>query len=152
MATSEKQRAYRAGWSKRNRDKKNAANRKWRKAHPEKAAKNSADWAKKNKAKIRAKVAAWAKANPEKRRTSRLLKYGLSLDGYRAMHAAQNGLCKICDAPPKEGQLLVVDHCHTTNKVRGLLCVLCNVGLGAYRDRQDLLLMAIQYLEEADGA
>jgi Recombination endonuclease VII len=62
------------------------------------------------------------------------------------MFDRQNGLCKIC------GELLeraLVDHCHVTNKVRGLLCQKCNSGLGMFRDRIDSLKQAIRYLEES---
>lgn len=50
--------------------------------------------------------------------------------------------CMICGAKEK----LVVDHDHSTNKVRGLLCNHCNRGLGHFRDNQETLLKAIDYL------
>jgi len=40
-----------------------------------------------------------------------------------------------------------VDHDHTTNKIRGLLCSLCNPALGSFRDSIDILKEAIYYLE-----
>jgi hypothetical protein len=42
---------------------------------------------------------------------------------------------------------LHIDHCHITGKIRGLLCHLCNRGIGLFRERSDLLQAAIKYLE-----
>ncbi len=44
-----------------------------------------------------------------------------------------------------------IDHCHKTGKVRGLLCKLCNCGLGYFRDDPKLMLAAITYLGGLDG-
>ena len=46
---------------------------------------------------------------------------------------------------------LSVDHNHETNKIRGLLCHHCNIGLGNFRDSTTLLSVAIEYLERTDG-
>lgn len=64
------------------------------------------------------------------------------------MEVEQGGACKICGEPCTSGRSLAVDHCHKTGRVRGLLCGQCNNGLGRFRDRPDLLLAAIAYLEE----
>lgn len=42
---------------------------------------------------------------------------------------------------------LVVDHCHASGKIRGLLCDLCNRGIGHFNDSVELLYKAIKYLE-----
>lgn len=52
------------------------------------------------------------------------------------------GICEICNLEPA----IFIDHCHNNNKVRGLLCNRCNVGLGFWRDSVNLLLSAIRYL------
>lgn len=73
--------------------------------------------------------------------------YGLSLEQYKQMLQAQNGVCKICkglDNGP--WNRLAVDHCHTTGKVRGLLCAKCNKGLGQFCDNPQLLKQAAEYL------
>jgi hypothetical protein len=48
------------------------------------------------------------------------------------MLKACNGVCEICGKPDPKLRPLFVDHCHTTLKVRGLLCMKCNTGLGWY--------------------
>ena len=56
----------------------------------------------------------------------------------------QEGKCKICS----EFQYrLQIDHCHTTMKLRGLICGPCNRGLGVFRDNPEALRNAARYLE-----
>lgn len=55
-------------------------------------------------------------------------RYKLTLAQFNAMHREQNGHCKICQS--NQIKRLVVDHCHATGKVRGLLCDACNGFLG----------------------
>lgn len=81
-------------------------------------------------------------------------KYGITLADFNLLLAAQNGVCKLCKKeeknPRKFGiQLLAVDHCHKTNKIRGLLCSLCNRGLGFFGDDPHILRAAASYLEKA---
>lgn len=80
--------------------------------------------------------------------------YGISWEEYILMHHLQNGVCKICGGKGFKMQethqvLLVVDHCHESGKVRGLLCHNCNRGLGLFQDSIDYLLKAAEYLEGA---
>lgn len=89
------------------------------------------------------------KRNPEKFASyDRKKHYGLSHEDYLKLVVEQEGVCKICGNPPVRAHL-DVDHGHETGKVRGLLCNSCNGGLGLFRDSQDLLRKAINYLEEA---
>ena len=57
----------------------------------------------------------------------------------------QSGVCAICGGKPKSGRLHV-DHIHGTDRVRGLLCNLCNPALGLFKDDTVRLAMAIEYL------
>ena len=85
----------------------------------------------------------------EKRRlTSRLKKYGLSYEKYREMERDQGYVCAICNRRP---ETLFVDHCHKTDKVRGLLCPGCNWGLGHFGDSRARLAAAQIYLREAEA-
>jgi hypothetical protein len=73
--------------------------------------------------------------------------YGISLDQYNEMMRKQDGRCAICGVP-NFIRKLVIDHCHDTGKVRGLLCDRCNTGIGKLRDNIDILQSAIKYLTE----
>lgn len=77
-----------------------------------------------------------------------LKRYNLSQDEIDKMSNSQNNKCAICKLPqivrPKR---LAIDHCHVTGKVRGMLCLNCNQGLGKFKDSTDLLLSAMLYLD-----
>jgi hypothetical protein len=74
--------------------------------------------------------------------------YGINFDEYESMLKKQGGVCAICASPPpkKHKQRLSIDHCHTTGRVRGLLCDACNQGLGLFKDSPELMLKSISYL------
>ena len=77
------------------------------------------------------------------------LSYGLSVEQYNTILEEQNYCCAICNT--KEDELtrgLVVDHCHESNKVRGLLCTYCNVAIGMLKENEENLLASIQYLRK----
>jgi len=76
-------------------------------------------------------------------------KYGITADEYDQMLESQNGVCLICSGPPPNGRPLVVDHCHSTGDVRGLLCNNCNALLGMAADDIQRLTAAITYLEKS---
>lgn len=79
----------------------------------------------------------------EKRRNKTLRQYGLNEEDYNEMYDKQEGKCAIC----KQNLRLVVDHCHDSGKIRGLLCNQCNIALGAMYDDVDRLLAAVLYLQ-----
>lgn len=72
---------------------------------------------------------------------------------YDSLLEEQNNCCAICGKSEKEnGQRLAIDHNHATHQVRALLCRNCNTGLGAFKDDEQLLSKAIEYLKRfADG-
>ena len=77
------------------------------------------------------------------RRYKRL--YGITIADYEAMLEFQEGVCAICERPPRTLRL-AVDHDHKTGKVRGLLCNTCNQTLHE-RVTVDWLYAAYQYLD-----
>lgn len=78
------------------------------------------------------------------------VKYNLTPDQYNDLYIQQDYKCAICGTHEQDTQRkkLVVDHCHVTGNVRGLLCNNCNSGLGLFKDDVGLLNKAKQYLTE----
>lgn len=74
-------------------------------------------------------------------------KYGITVEQYEMMFAAQEGLCAICRMPPTV-KSLHVDHCHATGKIRGLLCTRCNNALERLEKHAGWGTNAQAYLEE----
>lgn len=73
--------------------------------------------------------------------------YGISIDQYNQMFAAQGGCCAICkETTERHSKFWHVDHCHGTKRVRGILCARCNTMLGHARDNASILQGAIDYL------
>lgn len=84
------------------------------------------------------------RASAKRRRIER--NYGITIEQYEEMKRIQNGLCAICLKKPPPGRI-AVDHCHATGKIRGLLCIACNLILGNGKDSPDILRAAADYLE-----
>jgi hypothetical protein len=80
----------------------------------------------------------------------RKFKYGIDRVEYERMLAAQDGRCAICGQLPRgtrNEEELHVDHSHVSGRLRMLLCLNCNNGLGKFNDDIDLLRRAVEYLE-----
>lgn len=123
--------------------------RKWYKANPNYGRMKAAKWAKDNPERHRAKNAKWRKGNPERVRSYNLERmYGITHADYEAMLDAQDHRCAICGGiePGGRGKHFHVDHCHDTEKVRGLLCTSCNIGIGYLKENPSILQSAIDYL------
>lgn len=73
-------------------------------------------------------------------------RFGITLEVYTDMLTAQNHKCKICKQEETKTKL-VVDHDHTSGKIRGLLCQNCNRALGMIKDSTLILKNMIEYLE-----
>ena len=88
------------------------------------------------------------KAEGLRRRQGLLRKYGMTLEQYEAMLAAQGGGCALCGKRPEHyRKSLHVDHEHETGRVRGILCAGCNTLLGRLGQcGRDFLEKMLQYL------
>lgn len=72
----------------------------------------------------------------------------VTVDWYEYLLNYQNKCCAICKKTIGEvGKKLFIDHCHTTGKIRGLLCHNCNIGVGGFKDDIGILKSAIEYIE-----
>ena len=112
----------------------------------DKIIKGSTEWNKKHRAYHREYDRKWRAKYPEKHRNAYLKRtYSLSISEYEAIKIAQNGLCGICGV---KADRLVVDRCHKTKRIRGLLCTCCNAGIGQLKEDISLLAKAISYLKK----
>jgi len=104
--------------------------RKWQSENPDKFESN---WKKQAQA-------------PDYHHRRRARKYGLTVQQLDELLEDAGGVCMICSQPAH--MYLVVDHCHTSGVVRGILCEKCNQGLGMFKDNPEYLQNAITYLAQ----
>ena len=115
-----------------------ARSRKWASENLEKAKKSKRDSLERNRHRY--------KVTPEvAKRKSLWTLYRMTLEEFLALSEHQNSCCLICEKP---SETLCVDHCHTSGTVRGLLCSLCNTGLGLLKEDRKILTNAVRYLEK----
>lgn len=119
-------------WARNNREKSRAINKRYRQTHKKECSIRNTKWASSHRDKVRGY------------RFKRL--YGITIVDYEKLLEQQHGLCAIHGGISLK--LLAVDHSHKTNKVRGLLCDQCNVGLGSFGDDASLLRKAADYLDK----
>ncbi len=135
-------------WRKNNPAKRLDQDRRYRAAHPDKVAAHSKKWRESEvgRDKHKENYANWHEKNARKRRNDKLKhRYGITIEQYEAMLKKQRNSCAIChQSSPRN---LHVDHCHSTNAVRGLLCNGCNRILGFANDTPSTLRSAARYLE-----
>jgi len=113
--------------------------RQWYAKHPERAR----------------EIARQSRAQPHvktSRRDYRLMKeYGITQEMFEGMVESQGGGCALCGRHADEvAKGLVVDHCHATGKIRGVLCGPCNNALGLLLDNPETCENAAAYLRGAD--
>lgn len=71
-------------------------------------------------------------------------RYGITLEQFEAILAAQGNVCAVCKLGDK---VFCVDHNHKTLKIRGIICLNCNLRvIGGARDKDHLLINAAEYV------
>lgn len=120
----EKHKAYFDDYNRNRRvpdpEKGRIATRKWRVAHPEQ--------------------------NKQSSKNSKLkAAYGITREDLLRMTEEQKGLCAVCGDNMSQP---CVDHCHSTGKIRMLLCHSCNLALGMFKDSAKTCFMAASYLQK----
>jgi len=119
--------------------------------HKEQKSRYRAEYEEANKEQLTQYRKEYQQANREQKRVYKLAKrYGLTAKMWTFLYQQQRGVCAICDKPFADNDC-VVDHCHVTGKVRGLLCRRCNAGLGQFDDCADRVLKVHQYLSNLEG-
>lgn len=107
-------------------------------------------WAKENPRKIKEISKKYRQRNPEKHRNRRLKHlFGITLIEYNKILHDQNYKCAICKGNNLNNKNFYVDHSHVTGKIRGLLCNLCNSGIGFLKEDIVILEKAINYLKKS---
>jgi hypothetical protein len=71
--------------------------------------------------------------------------YGITVDEYDRLLAAQSGGCAICGGQ-SGGKNLAVDHDHSTGEVRGLLCKRHNTAIARWLKTPDELQAASSHI------
>ena len=56
--------------------------------------------------------------------------------------------CECCGKKLANKRSTYIDHCYDTGKIRGILCMSCNSGLGFFGDKLEGLLKAVDYLKK----
>lgn len=76
-------------------------------------------------------------------------KYGLTPEQVLDMLKVQGFKCPICDLPigPELDRDTQVEHCHKTKRIRGVVCLRCNLAIGWIQDNPDRAKRIIDYLE-----
>ena len=88
---------------------------KWYPANAEKQKRSASEWKKKNPAKVLS------------------VRYNVDIEVVEDILEKSDGKCQICG----QKKALHLDHCHSTGKVRGLLCLGCNTLLGRLGDTDE---------------
>lgn len=140
--------------------KRSADGRAYQCSHCTKAA--SKEYAQSNPARTNEYNREYYAANRTRERIRvRLQRYGLTQEQYSTLWADHAGGCAICyialldvgdyeSGNKRPDNACCIDHCHSTGKVRGLLCIKCNLMLGYARDSSTILQAGIEYLDHVN--
>lgn len=90
-------------------------------------------------------------SNTDNSAIQRKYRYGINKEDFNLMLLSCNNSCEICDQDfdlSERSSIPFIDHCHKTNKIRGLLCSNCNSGIGFLKDNKEFILKAAQYIDK----
>lgn len=161
-SNKEKSREYSRRWAQKNKEKIKEKRRKaspeerareverkkaWAKANPEKCKEYRARYKEKHADRIAAQTAA---GKDRWRRMRKAKLYGLTCEQVEQLE--QQTHCPICGSEftKERKSQRCFDHCHSTGKFRGVICIRCNTALGMMNDNTQALRNAITYLELVD--
>jgi len=112
--------------------------------------KEAHNWIKNNREQFNKRCRESGQHKKQSKKDQRLIyKYGITAQDYEDMLKNQGGVCAICQEFKLYGkqQRMHVDHCHETNKVRGILCQGCNLAIGKFKDNVERMERAINYIK-----
>lgn len=137
----------------RRREQQRAASARYQARHPERVKEMYAKYRENNKEKHIEATRRWRANNRQRylwgKFEARLRPYGIDGEDWARIFNTQERKCAGCFEHLDGGKHTHLDHCHTTGRVRGLLCTLCNSALGYARDRITTLHNLIYYLERS---
>jgi len=164
MKTKEEKREYSRKYYREHIEKAKERSRKYSREHPEKAKERSKKRQREHLNEVREYSRKYYREHiDESRKWHRKYRerypyyfaewscqrsYGITLEEKNRMIENQEGKCLICGNEFKDSKDKHVDHCHKTNRVRGILCSHCNSGIGFFQDNVNILQKAIKYLEK----
>jgi len=112
----------------------------------------SGKWEKENPEKVLAYARRYyhEKWIPKNREKKLVRRHGIDIPEYNRLFQIQGGRCAICKRHEIElkTRSLCVDHNHKTGRVRGLLCLQCNGGLGMFFEDMSIIQEVISYLKK----
>lgn len=149
-------------------DKTREYNKRYREENPDKIKKKRKEYEKNNRQKITANMKEYRKSyniknkdviiknrkevyqkNKDIIRNKAFFKlYGITLEDKNIMLKEQDYKCLGCNVNIGNGNKACTDHCHSTGKVRGLLCTTCNFAIGSANDNPTILRNLANYLEK----
>ena len=104
-----------------------------------------------NKEYIKARNREWNAANKPKQFEYDLRKhFGIEPEDYARLLHAQGRKCAACGDSLAMDKKTHVDHCHSTGRVRGILCHHCNTALGLVMESEGRLLALVRYATGQD--
>ncbi len=119
--------------------------RRWRAKNPEANRNRMRTWRKENAEENRARQRRYYE---QSRKRQQAYRYGMTPEQWDALFAAQGNACAVCKAATPGGKHdWHTDHDHQTGTVRGILCTLCNTGIGMFQDDPSRCRAAAAYLE-----